>query len=360
MVCNGYNQNGNDLYKEIRKYFRTYNKLDTIDYLGDIHDPSDDSNIVEVRFKNTRKAFYQNASGLSLDKGDIVAVEAPMGHDIGMVSLTGFLAKKQVERKAKGKALSHFPIIYRKPHFRDIEKWKDAKAKEITVRNRARKIAREMGLNMKISDAEFRGDNKKVTFYYLADGWVDFRELVKRYAHEFDVKVGMKQIGARQEAAMIGGFTSSGRELCGSLWKTEFETVKLSAAKIQQLPVTGTKLLGPSGALKASLNYELDIYREAWKEFPDELPVLNTAESIYYPQKIEVLQRKVWYSESADRMVNPVVLSLKRILEIAEENKHGYQPYLFGPEVSGSHYYYTSSPGQGNRSKKASTHSNQH
>ncbi|MGM0682538.1 MAG: PSP1 domain-containing protein [Thermodesulfobacteriota bacterium] len=352
--------NGNDIYKEIRKFFRTYNKLDTIDYLDDIHDPSDDTNIVEVRFKNTGKAFYQNSSGLPIEKGDIVAVEAPMGHDIGMVSLTGFLAKKQFDRKVKDKGRYHFPGIYRKPHFRDLEKWNDAKAKEIVVRNRARKIVRDMGLNMKISDAEFRGDNKKVTFYYLADGWVDFRELIKRYAHEFQVKIGMKQIGARQEAAMIGGFSSSGRELCGSLWKTEFETVKLSAAKIQQLPVTGMKLLGPSGALKASLNYELDIYREAWKEFPDELPVLNTAEGIYYPQKIEVLQRKVWYSGSADRMVNPVELSLKRILEIAEENKHGNQPCLFAYKVSGSYHSCASSPQKGNRSKKAPTYPNQH
>jgi hypothetical protein len=210
-----------------------------------------------------------------------------------------------------------------------VKRWKEAKAKEIPVRNKAREIAKGMGLDMKISDAEFQGDNTKVTFFYLADGWIDFRELIKHYAREFQVKIGMKQIGARQEAAMIGGFSSCGRELCGSLWKTEFETVKLSAAKIQELPFTGTKLLGPSGALKASLNYELDTYLEARREFPNKLPVLETSEGIYYPLKKDLLQRKVWYSESSNSMMNPIELSLSRILKIAEENKKGNHPPLY-------------------------------
>ncbi|MGM0531139.1 MAG: PSP1 domain-containing protein [Bacteroidota bacterium] len=359
MVRNEFNHNGNDLYKEIQAYFRIYNKLDTIDYLSDINDPSDDSNIVEVRFKNTRKAFYQNTYGLPLKKGDIIAVEAPMGHDIGMVSLTGLLAKKQFERKVKEKARYSFPVIYRKAHLGDLKRWKEAKAKEIFVRNRARKIARNMGLEMKVSDAEFRGDNKKVTFYYLADGRIDFRELIRHYASEFKVKIGMKQIGARQEAAMIGGFSSGGKELCGALWKTEFETVKISAAKIQQLPFTGTKLLGPSGALKTSLNYELDAYMEAWREFPDKLPVLETAEGVYYPLKMELLQRKVWYSESCESMINPVELPLKRVLEIINENKHGNKPFLFAPEVSNSNPF-TLSATRAYMPEKAPANSNQH
>ena len=329
MVHDEYNCNSDDSFEEIRQYFRTYNKLDTIDYLSDIQDPSDNSNMVEVRFKNTRKSFYRNTYGLSLKKGDIVAVEAPMGHDIGMVSLTGYLAKKQFDRKIRDKDQYNFLSVYRKAHAGDVKRWKEAKAKEIPVRNKAREIAKGMGLDMKISDAEFQGDNTKVTFYYLADGWIDFRELIKHYAREFQVKIGMKQIGARQEAAMIGGFSSCGRELCGSLWKTEFETVKLSAAKIQELPFTGTKLLGPSGALKASLNYELDTYLEARREFPNKLPVLETSEGIYYPLKKDLLQRKVWYSESPNSMMNPIELSLSRILKIAEENKKGNHPPLY-------------------------------
>ncbi len=328
MVHDEYNCNSEDSFEEIRQYFRTYNKLDTIDYLSDIHDPSDSSNIVEVRFKNTRKSFYRNNYGLSLKKGDIIAVEAPMGHDIGMVSLTGYLAKRQFDRKIRDKDQYNFLSVYRKAHVGDLKRWKEAKAKEISLRNRAREIAKSMGMDMKISDAEFQGDNTKVTFYYLADGWIDFRDLIKYYAREFQVKIGMKQIGARQEAAMIGGFSSSGHELCGSLWKTEFETVKLSAAKIQELPFTGTKLLGPSGALKASLNYELDVYLEARREFPDKLPLLETSEGVYYPMKKDLLQRKVWYSESSNSMMSPVELPLKRILEIAEDNKKGKQPSL--------------------------------
>lgn len=329
MVHDEYNCNSGDSFEEIRQYFRTYNKLDTIDYLSDIQDPSDNSNMVEVRFKNTRKSFYRNTYGLSLKKGDIVAVEAPMGHDIGMVSLTGCLAKRQFDRKIRDKDQYNFLSVYRKAHAGDAKRWKEAKAKEIPVRNKAREIAKGMGLDMKISDAEFQGDNTKVIFYYLADGWIDFRELIKHYAREFQVKIGMKQIGARQEAAMIGGFSSCGRELCGSLWKTEFETVKLSAAKIQELPFTGTKLLGPSGALKASLNYELDTYLEARREFPNKLPVLETSEGIYYPLKKDLLQRKVWYSESSNSMMNPIELSLNRILKIAEENRKGNHPPLY-------------------------------
>ena len=318
----------NGLYEQVLAYFRKTNKLDTNDYLSDIDDPSDSDTIVEVRFKNTHKGFYNNSLGISLRKGDIVAVESHVGHDIGIVSLTGYLAKKQFDRKIKRKKRYKLRTIYRKARISDLERFVKAKEKEIAVRNRAREIARNMGLDMKISDAEFQGDNTKVTFYYLADKWIDFRELIRHFANEFQVKIEMKQIGARQEAALIGGFNRGGRELCGSLWKTDFESVKLSAAKVQQLSTVGNKLLGPCGKLKSSLNYELDIYLEAWKDMPSRLTTLETVEGTYYPHKRDVLHRKIWYSTSPDVMTNPVVLLVDRVNEIIHMNKNGHKPSI--------------------------------
>ena len=317
-----------ELYEEVRAWHRQTLKLHARNWLSNIDDPSEDTTIVEVRFKNTRKAFYDNHQRLDLREGDVVAVEAPTGHDIGIVSLTGYLAKKQFNRKIRRKKRYNFLGIYRKARAADIEKWREAKKREIPVRNRARVIAREQGLDMKISDVEVQGDNTKAIFYYLADGRVDFRELIRIFAREFHLKVEMKQIGARQEAAMIGALDTSGRELCGSAWKTDFESVKISAAKVQQLPANAQKLTGHCGKLKSSLMYELDTYLEAWREFPDKLPVLETASGTYYPQKTDVLQRKVWYSPSPDSIMNPVEVSLERLLEIQRENQKGNKPPL--------------------------------
>ncbi|MBS3808086.1 MAG: hypothetical protein KGY60_11325 [Bacteroidales bacterium] len=323
-----------DLYEEVRAWHRKTLKLHTRNWLSDIADPSEDTTIVEVRFKNTRKAFYDNQQRLNLREGDVVAVEAPTGHDIGIVSLTGYLAKKQFNRKIRRKKRYDFLTIYRKARAADIDKWREAKKREIPVRNRARVVAREQGLDMKISDVEVQGDNTKAIFYYLADGRVDFRELIRIYAREFHLKVEMRQIGARQEAAMIGALDTSGRELCGSAWKTNFESVKISAARIQQLPSNTEKLTGHCGKLKSSLMYELDTYLEAWKGFPDKLPVLETASGKLYPQKTDVLQRKVWYSASPDSIMNPVEVSLEHMLEIQRENRKGNKPPLDAPDSS--------------------------
>ncbi len=322
------NHHAEDIYEPIRAYFRKHKKLDTFDYLNHIKDPSDNSNLVEVRFKNTHKAFYSNSQGLSLKQGDIVAVESPSGHDIGMVSLTGLLAKKQYNRKIRKKSRYNLLAIYRKARASDVDRWIKAKKREIPIRNRAREIAKEMGLDMKISDAEFQGDGTRVTLYYVADKWIDFRDLVKHYAVEFQVKIEMKQIGARQEAAMIGGFSSCGHEMCGSRWQTNIKSVKISAAKIQQLPCTDTKLMDHSGKLKSCLNFELDTYQEAWKDIPDDLPEIITKQGTYYPQKIEVLKHNVWYSANKEGMVNPVVLSVEQIKQISSSNKAGKIPSL--------------------------------
>jgi len=317
-----------DIYQEVRAYYNKNLKLNTHNWLSDIHDPSEDTDIVEVRFKNTRKAFFKNTHGLILREGDVVAVESPTGHDIGLVSLTGFLARRQFERKIRKKKKYEFLTIYRHARPADIEKWREAKKREYAVRTRAREIARELGLDMKVSDVEIQGDNTKAIFFYLAEGRVDFRELIRHYAREFQIKVEMKQIGARQEAAMIGAIGSSGREICGSAWKTNFESVKIAAAKIQQLPSNAQKLMDHSGKLKSSLMYELDTYIEAWKHFPDKLPVLETAAGTYYPQKTDVLRQKVWYSLSQNSIMNPVEVSLQRIREIEEENSKGNKPPL--------------------------------
>ena len=322
------NHHAEDIYEPIRAYFRKHKKLDTFDYLHHIKDPSDNSNLVEVRFKNTHKAFYINSQGLSLKQGDIVAVESPSGHDIGMVSLTGLLAKKQYDRKIRKKNRYNLLAIYRKARGSDVDRWIKAKNREIPVRNRAREIAKEMGLDMKISDAEFQGDGTRVTLYYIADKWIDFRDLIKYYADEFQVKIEMKQIGARQEAAMIGGFSSCGEEMCGSRWQTNFKSVKISAAKIQQLPCNDTKLMDHSGKLKSCLNFELDTYLEAWKDIPDDPPEIVTKQGTYYPQKIEVLKHNVWYSASKEGMVNPVVLSVEQIKQLSNLNKAGKMPSI--------------------------------
>ena len=329
-----YQHQHQEIYQEVRAYYNKHSKLKTRNWISDIHDPSEDSNIVEVRFKNTRKEFFKNTHGLHLQEGDVVAVESPTGHDIGLVSLTGFLARKQFERKIRKPKRYPFLAIYRHARPADIEKWREAKRREYSVRTRARELARELGLHMKISDVEMQGDNTKATFYYLADGRVDFRELIRHYAREFQIKVEMKQIGARQEAAMIGAIGSSGREICGSAWKTDFESVKIAAAKIQQLPSNAQKLMDHSGKLKSSLMYELDTYLEAWKYFPDKLPVLETAGGTYYPQKIDVLRQKVWYSLSQNSIMNPVEVSLQQIQEIGEENRKGNKPPLAAGDIT--------------------------
>lgn len=323
-----------ELYDKVRDYFRKNRKLTTQDWLNFVEDPSVEESIYEVGFKNTRKAFYKNTSQIPLKAGDIVAVEGAPGHDIGVVTLTGLLARKQFRRKIKNKENYYFLDIYRKVNLADMRKFLAAKENEIAVRNRARQIVQQMKLEMKVSDVEIQGDYSKAIFYYLADGRVDFRELIKVLAGEFKLKIEMRQIGARQEAAMIGGLELSGREFCGSTWKTEFESVRSYAVKIQQLHINDPKLLDHSGNLKVSLLYELDNYREAWKSFPKEIPPIETTSGTYYPHKMEILQKMVWFSSSKDHFVNPVKVPVERVKSIMNLNQRDIKPSLGGDEFT--------------------------
>ncbi|MBN2613082.1 MAG: hypothetical protein JXB00_16135 [Bacteroidales bacterium] len=302
------------------------NKFDTYDWLNDLPDTSRYSDIVEVRFKNTRKEFFKKTNGLKLQRGDIIVVEAPSGHDVGTVSLTGKLAELQYKRKNREGSYFALRNIYRKATQNDIQKWESARSREFSTMIIARKIAGSLGLEMKVSDVEFQGDNTKATFYYIAERRVDFRELIKLYAEAFKIKIEMKQIGARQEAGLIGGIGSCGRELCCSSWKTNLETVPLSAPKYQELPVNLQYLTGKCGKLKCCLMYELDNYIESRKDFPDVLLELETLKGTAYKYKIDVLKKIVWYSYDPGFSSALVPVNVERIKEIIMMNKKGIKP----------------------------------
>ncbi len=301
------------------------NKLDVFDWLKNIPDEVR-SDLTEVKFKNTRKEFYANTNHITIKRGDIIVLEADKGFDVGVVSLTGRLAEKQFELKIKNRANYEPKKIYRKATGTDLQKWYSAKELENPVLIRAKKIIRELHLNMKLSDVEYRGDKEKATFYYIADERVDFRELIKVFAEEFKVRIEMKQIGARQEAARIGGIGSCGRELCCSTWRTDLATVTLQAIKYQDLPLNAQRFAGQCGKLKCCLMYELDTYIENRKEFPKELLELETAGGILYRHKIDALNKIVWYSSQPDSPVNIIPLSLDKVKEIIMSNKKGIRP----------------------------------
>lgn len=299
------------------------NKLNTHDWLSDLPDNSNETDVVEIRFKSTRKDFYKNVNGLSVKRGDVVAVEASPGHDIGVVSLTGRLAELQM-RKLNLKPKSYnFKKVYRKAKDADIDKWKSAQEKEKPTMVRARQIAKDLGLEMKIGDVEYQGDNTKAIFYYIADGRVDFRELIKVYAREFSVRIEMKQIGARQEAGLIGGIGSCGRELCCSSWRTQFSSVTTDAIRYQELPVNAQKLAGQCGKLKCCLMYELDTYLDARESFPKQLLELETTDGIAYHHKTDVLKKEIWYSFDKNVPVNLTSVPLERVKEVIMLNKKG-------------------------------------
>jgi len=295
-------------------------KLNSYDWLNDM--PQADSILLtEVRFKNTRKEFFLNKNNFYLKRGDYVAVEAIHGFDVGQVTLTGKMAELQFKKK-KTKGYKE-QVIYRKATLSDIEKWQTVRLRDKPVMIQARKWVAKLGLKMKISDVEFQADGSKAIFYYIADERVDFRELIKHFAREFNVRVEMRQIGARQEAAMIGGIGSCGNELCCSAWRTNLATVSGNAARIQELPQNIQKLTGQCGKLKCCLMYEMDSYLEAQKDFPDILLELETEKGIAYPKKREVLKRIVWYGMSKTDNTKLVPLSIERIKEIIMLNKKG-------------------------------------
>jgi len=295
-------------------------KLESHDWLNNIPE-TDDSWITEVRFKNTRKEFFLNKHKIQLKRGDYVAIAASQGHDVGQVSLTGRMAVLQLQKKSPKTAVEN--IIFRKASIADIEKLHKSRMREMSVMIKARQLVEKLGLGMKISEVEFQGDGTKATFYYIADNRVDFRELIKMFAHEFGIRVDMRQIGARQEAAMVGGIGSCGRDLCCSSWRTNLDSVSANAARIQELPQNMQKLTGQCGKLKCCLMYEMDSYLEAQSDFPDILLELETAQGIAYPKKREVLKRVVWYGMSKTENSKLIPLSLERIKEIMMLNKKG-------------------------------------
>ena len=299
------------------------NKLDTYDWLQDIAETYHNCDIVEVRFKNTRKAFFKNVNDLNLHKGDIVAVEASPGHDIGIVSLTGNLVLLQLKRNNIPLAGTEFRKIYRKAKPADVDKWKEAMAQEFSTMIKSRKIAVDLKLEMKIGDVEYQGDGTKAIFYYIADDRVDFRELIKILAEQLKVRIEMKQIGARQEAGRIGGVGSCGRELCCSTWITNFVSVTTNAARYQEVSLNPQKLAGQCGKLKCCLNYELAAYLDAQHDFPETSIPLETEQGMVYHQKTDVFKRLMWYSSRKDMPSEIICLTVDKVLEVIEMNRRG-------------------------------------
>ena len=281
------------------------------------------TDIFEVRFKNTRRSFYQNVNNLPLEVGDIVAVEASPGHDVGIISLTGDMVAKQMRRIGFNPYNGEFKKIYRKAKPYDIERWQEAIALEHETMIRSRQIAADMGLDMKIGDVEYQGDKIKAIFYYIADGRVDFRELIKVFAEQFHIRIEMKQIGARQEAGRIGGIGACGRELCCASWISSFSSVTTSAARVQDLSLNPQKLAGQCSKLKCCLMYEYDVYADARRSIPRLREPLQAMDGEYYPVKTDILARTMSFSTSKEAMANVVTIPIWRVKEILALNRDG-------------------------------------
>lgn len=304
---------------------RQDHQLNSYDWLADVPGNDESTDLVEVQFKNTRKGYYHNVSKLDLKKGDVVAVEASPGHDIGTVTLTGSLVKLQL-KKANLKSSDEIKRIYRLAKPVDIEKYKEAKAREHATMIESRQIAKKLGLQMKIGDVEYQGDGNKAIFYYIADERVDFRQLIKDLASAFHVRIEMKQIGARQEAGRIGGTGPCGRELCCATWMKNFVSVSTNAARFQDISLNPQKLAGMCAKLKCCLNYEVDDYVEASKRMPPKDAVLQTADNDYYQFKTDILAGEITYSTDKKMAVNLETISAERALAIIELNKQGEKP----------------------------------
>ena len=300
-------------------------QLNTYDYLYDVPGNEEDTDLVEVQFKNTRKGYYHNVNHLDLRKGDIVAVEASPGHDIGVVSLTGRLVKLQV-KKANLKSADDIKRIYRIAKPVDMDKYYEAKDREHATMIQSREIAKNLGLQMKIGDVEYQGDGNKAFFYYIADERVDFRQLIKVLADTFHLRIEMKQIGARQEAGRIGGTGPCGRELCCATWMKNFVSVSTNAARIQDISLNPQKLAGMCAKLKCCLNYEVDDYVEAGRKMPARDVVLETLDSDYYLFKSDILAGLATYSTGKGVAANLVTITAERARAIIEMNKRGEKP----------------------------------
>lgn len=300
-------------------------QLNTYDYLAGVPLPEGVSDLVEVQFKNTRKGYFRNDNHLPLAKGDIVAVEATPGHDIGVVTLTGQLVPLQI-KKACLKPGTEIKRVYRKVRPIDMEKYEEAKAREQDTMIRSRQIAKSLGLDMKIGDVEYQGDGGKAIFYYIADARVDFRKLIKVLAEEFHVRIEMRQIGARQEAGRIGGIGPCGRELCCATWMKNFNSVSTAAARFQDLSPNPQKLAGQCAKLKCCLNYETDTYMEASRQLPPRDVTLETADATFYFFKADILAGLVTYSTDKRLAANLVTISATRAHEVIRLNKQGDKP----------------------------------
>ena len=300
-------------------------QLNTYDWLADVPGNQDSTDLVEVQFKHTRKGYYHNVNKLPLKKGDIVAVEANPGHDIGVVTLTGRLVKLQI-KKANLKSADDIKRVYRLARQMDMDKFREAKAREHETMIESRQIAKGLGLDMKIGDVEYQGDGQKAIFYYIADERVDFRQLIKDLAAAFHVRIEMKQIGARQEAGRIGGTGPCGRELCCATWMKNFVSVSTNAARFQDISLNPQKLAGMCAKLKCCLNYEVDDYIEAGRRLPGRETVLQTLDADYYFFKADILAGLITYSTDKRIAANCETITAERAREIVEMNRQGEKP----------------------------------
>lgn len=301
-------------------------KLSVTDWMCDLPETVKETDLVEVQFKNTRKGYFLNSEHLPLEKGVIVTVEANPGHDVGEVTLTGRLVPLQMKKNHIDTNRYEIRKIYRIAKEADLQKWKEAKAKEQDTMIRARQLANNLGLKMKIGDVEYQGDGNKAIFYYIADERVDFRQLIKVLAETFRVRIEMKQIGARQEAGRIGGIGPCGREMCCTTWMSSFCSVATSAARIQDMSLNPQKLAGQCAKLKCCMNYELDAYLDAQKDFPRRDIQLETQDGTYYHFKTDTLKNELTYSTAPNMPANLVTISAERAKEIIAMNKRGEKP----------------------------------
>lgn len=301
-------------------------KLHVTDWLGDLKSAVPSDEIVEVRFKNTRKDYYRNVNNLKLNVGDLVAVEGSPGHDIGVVTLKGELVHDQMKRHRPTLNNGEFRKIYRIAREVDIDKWKEAISLEHETMIRSRQIVKDLRLDMKIGDVEYQGDRTKAIFYYIADGRVDFRQLIKVLAENFRIRIEMKQIGARQEAGRIGGIGPCGRELCCSTWLTNFVSVTTGSARYQEISLNPQKLAGQCGKLKCCLNYEVDAYIDAQKDFPPSNIPLETEKATYVFLKADIFNGLFWYAQKGDGPSSLVPVPVDRVREVQRLNKRGQRP----------------------------------
>lgn len=329
-------------------------KLPVHNYLRDISS-LEYADVFEVRFKNTRKGYYKNESGQSVRQGDKVVVEAASGYDLGFVSLEGPLVVKQMQRRRIDPASYEFKKIYRKARPSDIEKWMAATAREQATMIEARRIAATMGLDMKIGDVEFQGDGTKAIFYYIADGRVDFRQLIKVFAEEFRIKIEMKQIGARQEAGLIGGIGVCGRALCCANYVTNFKSINTSAARCQDLSLNPQKLAGQCGKLKCCINYEVPVYLDAQSRIPKVSEPLEFEDGLAYLRKTDILAEMMYFSydKSSDANLYPVPAA--EVKEIQKMNRNGIRPVSLIPDVEPSAPEFITAVGEGSISRFDST-----